>query len=132
MHYWSHQVLELQFPPNKKKKKAALFFFRKKICPLVYRNLWIDCMPGLASLQLTIDTAFRSTLFVCLFGFLTSYSTIRLYRRLDGCQDFCLTILCAATQRQSGETMTSEPVGSGRLEWVSNQPGPHLPQSGAQ
>ena len=71
----------------------------------------------------------------CLFGFLTSSSTTRLYRgrapRQSVWQFYVLPHM-----RQSWETMTSDsaghiiltptqPVGSGRPEWESNPEPPH-------
>ena len=73
--------------------------------------------------------------FVCLFCFLTSSSTTRLYRgrapRQSVCQFYVLLHM-----RQSWETMTSvsaghiiltptQPVGSGRPQWQSNPEPPH-------
>ena len=49
-------------------------------------------------------------LFVCLFGFLTSSSTTRLYRRRAPRQER-LTILRAATHETELETMTSVSAG---------------------
>ena len=83
-------------------------------------------------------------LFVCLFGFLTSSSTTRLYP--DGPQDKSVwQFYVLLHMRQSWETMTSvsaghiiqtptQPVGSGRPQRESNPGPPHqesraLPQS---
>ena len=83
-------------------------------------------------------------LFVCLFGFLTSSSTTRLYRGRAPRQER-LQFYVLPHMRQSWETMTSvsaghiiqtptQPVGSGRPQRESNPGPPHqesraLPQS---
>ena len=91
--------------------------------------------PGQESIIVKYQPSSLSDLFVCLFGFLTSSSTTRLYRgrapRQSVWQFYVLPHM-----RQSWETMTSvsaghiiltptQPVGSGRPQRGSNPGPPH-------